>query len=94
MAGDGGDGGHGEGEKFSDNGLEILDHMVEAFSGGRNRAGGMSPREIEAVGEEFAMGSSDENGAWGGLGLDFGKSFEESGDDGGVEAMVVVAGQS
>ena len=94
MTGDGGDCGHREGKEFGDNGLEDLDHVVEAFGSGRNRAGSLSPGEIETVREEFSMGSSDENGAWRGFRLDFGKSFEDGGDVGGAEAVLVIAGES
>ena len=41
-------------------------------------AGGLGPCEVEAVGEEFAVGSGDECGAMDNLGFDLGESEDES----------------
>lgn len=61
VAGDSGDGGHGEREKGGDDWLEDVDHVEYAVSSGGFGGGGLSPGKVEAVGEEAAMGGCDEN---------------------------------
>lgn len=53
----------------------------------------MGPRKVEAVGEEAAMGSGEENRAARGLGLDLGKKREEGGNEGWADPVLVVAGE-
>lgn len=93
MAGDGGDRRHREREKSGDDRFEGDDHVVEAVDGGGRRTGGLSPGEVEAVGEETAVCGGDEDGAGSGLRFDLGEKREEGGDESGIKAVVVVAGE-
>ena len=61
MAGDSGDGGHGEREKSGGDLLEDVDEVEYAVCSGGFGGGGQGPGKVEAVGEEAAMGSGEED---------------------------------
>lgn len=67
VAVDGDDGGHGKGHDRRQDGLEGVHHELEAVGGGGGGSGGARPGKVEAVGEEFAGGGGDEDGAGSGL---------------------------
>ena len=93
MAGDSGDGGHGEREKGGDDRLEDMNHVEYAVSSGGFGGGGLSPGKVEAIGEEAAMGGGDQNGTGSGLGVDLGEKREEGGNQGWSDPVLVVAGE-
>ncbi|CAI0468662.1 unnamed protein product [Linum tenue] len=68
---DDGDGRHREGDQLGDDGAERVDHVVEPLGGLGSGPGGSGPAQIEAVGEESALGCGDEDRAPGGLGFGF-----------------------
>lgn len=97
MAVDGGDGGHREGHEVRDHGIEEGDEGRKALAGGGGGSGGVGPSEVEAVGEEPALGGGDEGGAvrcGGVFGADLGEGGSERRDEIGVEAVLVVAGEA
>lgn len=55
-------------------------------------SGGLSPCEIESVGEEFAVSGGDEDGSTGGLRFGLFEKGEDGGDCVGVESVFAVAG--
>lgn len=63
MPGDGGDGRHGEGEEIRHDAPEQIHHPEElrlgGFGGSGFHADGLRVSQIEAVGEEFALGYCD-----------------------------------
>lgn len=61
VAGDSGDGGHGEREKGGDDWLEDVNHVDYAISSGGFGGGCLGPGKVEAVGEETAMGSGEKD---------------------------------
>jgi len=81
MAGEGGDYGHREGEESEDDWFEGSDQVVESIYCAGGGAGGLGLCEVEAVGEEFAMGGGDECRAMDNLGFDLGESEDESFDE-------------
>ena len=60
--------------------FEGSDQVVESIYDAGGGASRLGPCEVEAVGEEFAVGSGDECGAMDSLGFDLGESEDESFD--------------
>ena len=73
--------GHREGEESGDDWFEGSNQVVELIYGAGGGADGLGPCEVEAVGEEFAIGDGDECEAMDSLGFDLGESEEESFDE-------------
>ena len=94
VAGDGGDGGHRKGEEFRYDGAEHGVSEDESVLLGLSLGRGPGPIEVVAVGEVFAVGGGDEGGGGGGGFLaEAAEGGVDGGEEGGVEAVLAVAGE-
>lgn len=96
MAGNGGNGGHREGDERRHDLAEGIGHVAEAVACAGLGSCCSRPAEVEAVAEELVGAvacDGDEGGACGGLRFNLRESREEGGYEGGVETvLIVVAG--
>ncbi|CAL5351225.1 unnamed protein product [Camellia sinensis] len=67
---------------------------MEPITGGGRGAAGLGPGEVETVGEELAVSGGDESRAASRLLTCFAQSRSERADEGRVQAMLIVAGES
>lgn len=87
MAGDGGDGGHGEREEIGDDGAEEGVHEDHAL------LRGLGPRDVVAIGEEFAVRGGDEGGGDGGFLTDAAEGGLDGLEESRVETVLALAGE-